>query len=211
VALYEQLASVAQALANAKRLELIELLAQGPRAVVELAEAAGLRVTTTSAQLQTFKRPGPVAPERARTIGSSAADPDVAALYAQALGVAAAHSAEVDAAARRHLGRDDGEHTDRDELLRRVRAGRAALIDVRPPTEYAAGHIPGAVSIPLAELAQRLDEPPEDREIVANCRGAYCVSHDAVRLLRARGRRAARLADGIVEWQAAGKPLSLPA
>jgi rhodanese-related sulfurtransferase len=128
------------------------------------------------------------------------------------LGDAATHSAALDAAAWRYLDRDDGEHIDRDELLRRARAGRAVLIDVRPPIESAAGHIPGAVSIPLAELAERLDELPEDREIVAYCRGAYCVfSHDAVRLLRARGRRAVRLADGIVERQAAGKPLSLPA
>jgi rhodanese-related sulfurtransferase len=86
------------------------------------------------------------------------------------------------------------------------------VLDVRPAIEYAAGHIPGAVSIPLAELAERLDELPEDIEIVAYCRGAYCVfSHDAVRLLSARGRRAVRLADGIVEWQAAGEPLSITA
>lgn len=165
---------------------------------------------TTSAHLQTCKRPGPVASERAgTTIGSSAAEPDVAALYAQVLGVAAAHSAEVDAAARRYLGRVDGEHSDRDELLRRVRAGRAAHMDVRSSIEYAAGHIPGAVSIPLAE---RLDEPPEDRESVAYCRGSCCVfSHGGVRLLRPRARRAVRLTDGIVEWEAAGQPLSLPA
>jgi rhodanese-related sulfurtransferase len=211
VALYEQLASVAKALASAKRLESLELLVQGPRGVVELAQAAGPGLTT-SAHLKTFKRAGLVASERAGTrIRYNAADPDVAALYPQALGVAAAYSAEVDAAARRHLGRDDGEHIDRDEPLRRGRAGRAVLIDVRPPIELAAGHIPGAVSIPLAELAERLDGLPEDRENVAYCRGAYYVSHDAVRLLCARGRRAVRLADGIVEWQAAGKPLSLPA
>jgi rhodanese-related sulfurtransferase len=212
-ALYEHLARVGKALGNGKRLMLIELLVQGPRGVVELAEAARLGVTTTSAHLQTLKQAGLVAAERAgTTIRYSVAAPDVAALYAQLLDVAAAHSADVDAAARRYLGPDDTEHIGREELLRRVRAGRAVVLDVRPAIEYAAGHIPGAVSIPLAELAERLDELPEDIEIVAYCRGAYCVfSHDAVRLLSARGRRAVRLADGIVEWQAAGEPLSITA
>jgi rhodanese-related sulfurtransferase len=212
-ALYEHLARVGKALGNGKRLMLIELLVQGPRGVVELAEAARLGVTTTSAHLQTLKQAGLVAAERAgTTIRYSVAAPDVAALYAQLLDVAAAHSADVDAAARRYLGPDDTEHIGREELLRRVRAGRAVVLDVRPAIKYAAGHIPGAVSIPLAELAERLDELPEDIEIVAYCRGAYCVfSHDAVRLLSARGRRAVRLADGIVEWQAAGEPLSITA
>lgn len=212
-ALYEHLARVGKALGNGKRLMLIELLVQGPRGVVELAEAARLGVTTTSAHLQTLKQAGLVAAERAgTTIRYSVAAPDVAALYAQLLDVAAAHSADVDAAARRYLGPDDTEHIGREELLRRVRAGRAVVLDVRPAIEYAAGHIPGAVSIPLAELAERLDELSEDIEIVAYCRGAYCVfSHDAVRLLSARGRRAVRLADGIVEWQAAGEPLSITA
>jgi rhodanese-related sulfurtransferase len=212
-ALYEHLARVGKALGNGKRLMLIELLVQGPRGVVELAEAARLGVTTTSAHLQTLKQAGLVAAERAgTTIRYSVAAPDVAALYAQLLDVAAAHSADVDAAARRYLGPDDTERIGREELLRRVRAGRAVVLDVRPAIEYAAGHIPGAVSIPLAELAERLDELPEDIEIVAYCRGAYCVfSHDAVRLLSARGRRAVRLADGIVEWQAAGEPLSITA
>lgn len=212
-ALYEHLARVGKALGNGKRLELIELLVQGPRGVVDLAGAAGLGVTTTSAHLQTLKHAGLVATERAgTTIRYSVAAPDVAALYAQLLDVAAAHSADVHAAARRYLGPDDAEHIRREELLSRVRAGRALVLDVRPAIEYAAGHIPGAVSIPLAELAERLDELPEALEIVAYCRGAYCVfSHDAVRLLSARGRRAVRLTDGIVEWQAAGEPLSITA
>ncbi len=213
LALYEQLARVGKALGNGNRLELIELLVQGPRGVVELAKAAGLGVTTTSAHLQTLKHAGLVAAERAgTTIRYSVAAPDVAALYAQLLDVAAAHSADVDAAARRYLGPDDAEQIGREELLRRVSAGHAVVLDVRPAMEYAAGHIPGAVSIPLAELAERLDELPEDLEVVAYCRGAYCVfSHDAVRFLTAHGRRAVRLAEGIVEWQAAGEPLSAAA
>ena len=213
LALYEQLARVGKALGNGNRLELIELLVQGPRGVVELAKAAGLGVTTTSAHLQTLKHAGLVVAERAgTTIRYSVAAPDVAALYAQLLDVAAAHSADVDAAARRYLGPDDAEQIGREELLRRVSAGHAVVLDVRPAMEYAAGHIPGAVSIPLAELAERLDELPEDLEVVAYCRGAYCVfSHDAVRFLTAHGRRAVRLAEGIVEWQAAGEPLSAAA
>jgi rhodanese-related sulfurtransferase/DNA-binding MarR family transcriptional regulator len=208
--LYEYLAKVGKALGNGKRLELIELLMQGPRGVVELAEAAGLGVTTTSAHLQTLKQAGLVAAERAgTTIRYRIVAPDVAALYAQLLDVAVSHSADVDAAARRYLGPDDAEHIGRDELLRRVRDGRAMVLDVRPAFEYAAGHIPDAVSIPMAELAERLDELPECLEIVAYCRGTYCTfSHDAVELLSARGRRAVRLADGIVGWQASGRRLS---
>ena len=213
LALYEQLARVGKALGNGNRLELIELLVQGPRGVVELAKAAGLGVTTTSAHLQTLKHAGLVVAERAgTTIRYSVAAPDVAALYAQLLDVAAAHSADVDAAARRYLGPDDAEQIGREELLRRVSAGQAIVLDVRPAMEYAAGHIPGAMSIPLDELAERLEELPPDIDIVAYCRGAYCVfSHDAVRLLTSHGHRAVRLADGILEWQLAGKPLSTTA
>lgn len=212
-ALFEQLARVGKALGNGTRLALIELLAQGPRGVVELAQAAGLKVTTTSAHLQTLKNAGLVVADRAgTTIRYSVADDDVAALYGQLLHVAAANLAEVDAAARRYLGPDDTEQIGREELLRRVSAGQAVVLDVRPAMEYAAGHIPGALSIPLDELAERIQELPPDLEIVAYCRGTYCVfSHDAVRLLTSRGHRAVRLVDGIVEWQLAGKPLSTTA
>lgn len=213
LALYEQLARVGKALGNGNRLALIELLAQAPRGVVELAQAAGLNVTTTSAHLQTLKHAGLVAAERAgTTIRYRVADDDVAALYGQLLDVAAAHLAEVDAAARRYLGPDDTEQIDREELLRRASAGRAVVLDVRPAMEYAAGHIPGAMSIPLDELAERIEELPPDMEIVAYCRGAYCVfSHDAVRFLTSHGRRAVSLADGILEWRLAGEPLSVTA
>lgn len=120
-----------------------------------------------------------------------------------------AHLADVEVAARAHLGPADTEQIDREELLRRVGAGDAVVLDVRPVVEYAAGHIPGALSIPLDELTERLEELPAHLEVVAYCRGAYCVfSHDAVRLLSAHGRQAVRLADGIVEWHAAGQPLS---
>ncbi len=212
-ALFEHVARVGKALGNGKRLELLELLAQGPRGVVELADTAGLKVTTTSAHLQSLKHAGLVAGQReGTTIRYSLAGDDVAALYGQLLDVAAAHLADVEVAARRHLGPDDTEQIDRQELVRRVEAGDAIIVDVRPPKEYASGHIPGAISIPLDELADRLDELPDNLDIVAYCRGPYCLfSHDAVRLLSARGRRALRLADGIVEWQAAGQPLSTAA
>lgn len=208
--LYEHLARVGKALGNGKRLELIELLAQGPRGVIELAEAAGLALTTTSSHLQALKHAGLVASDRdGTTIRYRLADADVAALYGQLLDVAGAHLPDVQAAAQRYLGPEDTEEIGREELLRLVSAGDAVIVDVRPPMEYAAGHILGAISIPLDELAERLDELPEDLEVVAYCRGVYCTySHDAVRFLSSRGRSALRLADGIVEWQAAGEPLS---
>jgi rhodanese-related sulfurtransferase/predicted transcriptional regulator len=208
--LFEELARVGKALGSGKRLELIDLLAQGARGVVELAKAAGLNVTTTSAHLQTLKHAGLVSADRdGTTIRYSLASEGVAALYSQLLEVAAAQLADVDAAARRYLGPDDTEVIGRDELLRRVGTGEAIVVDVRPAMEYSAGHIPGALSIPLDELIERLDELPPEIEVVAYCRGVYCAfSHDAVRLLNSVGRRAVRLADGILEWQVAGNPMA---
>lgn len=203
---FDQLARVGKALGNGSRLALIELLAQAPRGVVELAEVAGLNVTTTSAHLQTLRRAGLVTGDRTgTTIRYRLADDDVTDLYDRLLKVASAHVADVEVAARRYLGPDDTEAITREELLRRVGAGQALVLDVRPAHEYAAGHIPGAVSIPFDELSDRLAELPLDLDIVAYCRGVYCTfSHDAVRLLAARGHRAVRLEDGIVDWQLAG-------
>jgi rhodanese-related sulfurtransferase len=146
------------------------------------------------------------------TIRYRLAGDDVAALFAQLRTVAAAHLADVDRARTRYLGTQDGDDTeqvDREELLRRARAGEAIVLDVRPAPEFAAGHIPGAVSIPLDELPDRLAELPADVEVVAYCRGAYCVlAHDAVRQLTARGRRAVRLAEGMLEWRLADQPVA---
>jgi rhodanese-related sulfurtransferase/predicted transcriptional regulator len=208
--LFEELARVAKALGNDKRLELIELLIQRSRGVVELAEAAGLNVTTASAHLQVLKQVGLVTAVRdGTTVRHHIASLDVAALYGQLLAVALAQSAGVEAAVRRYLGTEDTEAIDRDELLRRVEAGEAIVVDVRPEEEYAAGHIPGAISIPMNSLADRLSELPTELEVVAYCRGIYCAfSHDAVRLLTAHGYRAVRLADGILEWKLAGKSLA---
>lgn len=156
--------------------------------------------------------PRPAAHRTGTAIRYSISGSDVAGLYGRLLDVAAARSADVDVAARRYLSPDYTEHIGREELLRRVSGGDAMVLDVRPALKFGAGHIPGATSIPLAQLVERLDALPADQEIVAYCRGAYCTfSHDAVRLLNSRGRRAVRLADGIVEWQAAGEPLTATA
>jgi len=208
--LFDQLARVGKALASGKRLELLDLLAQCPRGVAELAATAGLGMTSTSAHLQTLKHAGLVTTSRdGTTIRYRLADTDVAALCTQLRAVAAAHISDVDPARRGYLGAEDTEQIGRQELLRRARAGEVLVLDVRPAPEYAAGHIPGAVSIPVEELPGRLAELPDDVEVVAYCRGAYCVfAHDAVRLLTAHGRRAVRLSDGMLEWRLAGQPVA---
>ena len=211
--LFEQLARVGKALGSGKRLELLDLLAQGPRSVAELAAAAGLGMTTASAHLQTLKQAGLVTTSReGTTIRYRLAGSDVAALYVQMRQVAAAHLADVDAARRSYIGDDDTEQIGRDELLRRAAAGEVTILDVRPVPEYAAGHVPGAISIPIEELTERLADLPTDTEIVAYCRGPYCVfAYEAVRLLTAHGRRAVRLADGMLEWRLAEQSVEVGA
>jgi rhodanese-related sulfurtransferase/DNA-binding transcriptional ArsR family regulator len=208
-ALFEQFARVGKALSSPKRLELVDLLAQGERTVESLARTAGLGVTTCSAHLQTLKQAHLVTTRKDGVrVHYRLTGPDVAALYGHLQEVAATHLRDLEPAARAYLGPEDTEAIDRNELLRRARAGQVTVIDVRPAEEYAAGHIPGAVSVPLAELADRLDTLPADRKIVAYCRGAYCVmAHDAVRRLRADGRAAARLRDGMLEWRLAALPV----
>jgi rhodanese-related sulfurtransferase/DNA-binding transcriptional ArsR family regulator len=208
-ALFDQFARVGKALGSGKRLELLDLLAQGERTVDSLARAAGLGMTTASAHLQTLKQANLAATRRDGTkIYYRLAGSDVAALYALVRTVASEHLPDVEAARTAYLGTGT-EQVTREELLDRVRAGHATVIDVRPAEEYAAGHIPGAVSIPLEELPKRLAELPADQEIVAYCRGAYCVlAHDAVRLLTAEGRSARRLADGMLEWRLADLPVA---
>ena len=208
--LFEQFAAVGKALGNAKRLELLDLLAQGPRSVEALAVAAGLGLTTCSANLQTLRQAGLVSTRRDKTkVIYSLAGPDVAALYADLRAVAQTHLAETDRARLAYLGGDDVEEVPREELVRRAETGDVVVLDVRPEEEYAAAHIPGAVSVPVTELAERLAELPADVEVVAYCRGAYCVlAHDAVRLLRERGRPARKLVDGMLEWRLAGLPVT---
>ncbi len=208
--LFEQFAAVGKALGNAKRLELLDLLAQGPRSVEALAEAAGLGLTTCSASLQTLRQTGLVTTRRDKTkVIYSLAGPDVATLYAGLRSVAQTHRAETERARLAYLGGDDVEQVPREELLRRAESGDVVVLDVRPAEEYTAAHIPGAISIPVDQLADRLAELPANLDVVAYCRGAYCVlAHDAVRLLAKQGRSARKLVDGMLEWQLAGLPVA---
>jgi rhodanese-related sulfurtransferase/DNA-binding transcriptional ArsR family regulator len=211
-ALYEQFARAGKGLSNPKRLELLDLIAQGEYTVDALATAAGLGLSTASMHLQALKDAGLVRTRREGTfVHYRLAGDDVAALLALLRTVATTHLADADRAAADYLGASAAEDSDavaRDELLRRVRTGDVVVLDVRPTTEYAAGHIPGAVSVPLDDLEQRLEDLPEGVEFVAYCRGAYCVlAYLAVDRLTASGRSARRLREGMLEWRLAGLPV----
>lgn len=207
--LYDAFAASGKALASGKRLELLDLLAQGERTVDALAKAAGLNLTTASAHLQTLKQAGFVTTRREGVrIHYRLSGDDVARLFALLRKVAEAHQAAVPAARDAYLGEDGAAEVTREELRARIEAGDVVVLDVRPVEEYRAGHIPGAVSIPVAELAERINELPEDTEIVVYCRGEYCVlAYDAVRLLTDYGRRAIRLDDGMLEWRLSELPV----
>jgi len=200
--LYNAVARVGQALSSGTRLKMLELLAQGERPVVELAGVAGLNVTTASAHLQALRQAGLVVSRRdGRRILYRLSGADVAALVAQLCAVAEAHRPDVRAELEAALPTDDIRLMDRAELLAASDAGQVVVLDVRPGEEYAAGHLPGAISIPLDELTERISEIPADVEVVAYCRGRYCVlSHLAVRLLAEHGLDARLAADGILEW-----------
>ena len=210
--LFEQYARVGKALSAPTRLDLLDLLAQGERTVDALAKAAGVGLSTASMHLQTLRAAGLVRTRKEGTrVHYRLSGDDVAGLYADLRDVALSHLADADRAAVAYLGGDDaGEAEDvpREELLRRARTGQVVVLDVRPRHEYAAGHIPGAVSVPVEELEQRLAELPANVAVVAYCRGAYCVlAYDAVRLLTRHGRSARRLREGMLEWRLAGMPI----
>ncbi|WP_437045128.1 ArsR/SmtB family transcription factor [Streptomyces sp. enrichment culture] len=207
--LYDAFAASGKALASGKRLELLDLLAQGERTVDALAKAAGLNLTTASAHLQALKQAGFVATRREGVrIHYRLAGDDVAQLFALLRKVADRHQAAVPAARDAYLGQDASAELSCEELWTRIAAGDVVVLDVRPVEEYQAGHIPGALSIPVDELAGRINELPEDLEIVVYCRGEYCVlAYDAVRLLTDRGRRAIRLNDGMLEWRLSELPV----
>lgn len=208
-ALFAEFAAVGKVLGNPNRLELLDLLAQGPRSVEDLAAAAALGMSTCSAHLQSLRQAGLVHSRReGKRIYYSLAGDDVAGLWEHLRRVAQAHRPHTELARRAYLGPEDTEAVGTDQLLRRLDRGDAVVLDVRPVPEYVGGHLPGAVHIPLEELADRIAELPRDREVVAYCRGQYCVlAHDAVRLLNARGLRARRAEDGMLEWRLAGLPL----
>ncbi|TDO33961.1 rhodanese-related sulfurtransferase [Kribbella sp. VKM Ac-2527] len=210
-ALFEEFAQVGKALGSPKRLELLDLLAQGERSVEILAGRANLGLTTASNHLQLLRQAGLVSTRKEGTkVYYRLAGEDVATLWAQLRDVAAARVAGVDRARRTYLGDDDITEMTRDELLHRLEAGDVTVVDVRPPEEYAAGHIQGAISIPVDELADRLAELPSDATIVAYCRGSYCVmAHDAIRILTTKGLPALRLTDGMLEWRLAGLPVAV--
>ncbi|OLP02259.1 ArsR family transcriptional regulator [Mycolicibacterium porcinum] len=212
VRLYEAFAASGKALSNPSRLELLDLLSQGERTVDSVARAAGLNLTTASAHLQTLKQAGFVATRRsgARIYYRLSGD-DVAELFALLRKVAEAHQAEVPAARDDYLlsGNPESAAIHRDQLPDRVADG-AVILDVRPAEEYRAGHIPGAVSIPVDELGERIGELPTDTDIVVYCRGEYCVfAYDAVRLLAEHGRRPIRLNNGMLEWRLAKLPVTV--
>jgi rhodanese-related sulfurtransferase/DNA-binding transcriptional ArsR family regulator len=208
-ALYDAFAASGKALASGKRLELLDLLAQGERTVDALAKAAGLNLTTASAHLQTLKQAGFVATRREGVrIHYRLAGDDVARLFALLRKVADRHQAAVPAARDAYLGEDGAAEVTHEELLARAEAGNVVVLDVRPLEEYLAGHIPGALCIPVAELTDRIGELPEDTDVVVYCRGEYCaLAYDAVRLLTDHGRRAVRLNDGMLEWRLADLPV----
>jgi len=212
-ALYAEFAAVGKVLGSAKRLELLDLLAQGPRSVEDLAAAADLGMSTCSAHLQTLREAGLAGTRReGRRVYYFLAGDDVGDLWARLRQVAQGHRPHTELARRAYLGPDDTTAVDTDELLARLAAGDSVVLDVRPYPEYAAGHLPGALHIPLEELADRLAELPSDTEIVAYCRGQYCVlARDAVRLLTGHGLQARRAAEGMLEWRVAGLPIEAAA
>ena len=209
-ALFAQFARVGKALASANRLELLEFLAQGERSVDALARVSGLSVANTSQHLQQLRQAGLVtARKEGVTVYYSLSDKDVVALVDKLRDVAERHLAEVEQLVSRYLTvKDDLEPVPARELLKRARQGLVTVIDVRPEEEYAAGHLPGAVNIPLASLEKQLRDFDREKEVVAYCRGPHCVlAFEAVARLRAKGFEARRLQDGFPEWELAGLPV----
>ena len=208
--LFAQFAAVAKALGHPQRLEILEMLAQGERSVDALAERLGLPIANVSQHLRLMRQAGLLASRRAgKHIHYSLSDPSVLALTGALQQVAERNLSQV----REVLGgyfreRDAMEPVSRKELTRRIKDDAVVVLDVRPPDEFAAGHLPQAINIPLKTLKRRLREIPEGREIVAYCRGPYCVlAFEAVSLLRKHGYSARRLEEGYPEWQSAGLPV----
>ena len=208
--LYAELAILGKALANRHRLELLDLLGQGDRSVEELAREAALSVANASAHLQVLRRARLVeAEKRGLNVFYRLAAPEVFQLWRTLRDVGNMRLAEITRLAENYfVDREELEAVDKEELLRLLKDEAVTVIDVRPEVEYEQGHIPAARSVPVENLERRLAELPRDVEVVAYCRGPYCVySDEAVRLLHSRGFRARRLGEGFPEWRAAGYPI----
>ncbi len=206
-AIYEQLARIGKALSAPKRLELLDLLCQGPRSVEALAEQAAISVANASQHLQVLRAARLVETEKKGLyVEYRLADDDVGSFFVGLRGLAESRLAEVEQVARAYFAQRGAlQPVAGVELLRRVRNGEVTVLDVRPLEEYQAGHIPGALSIPVAQLKARLKELPKQREVVAYCRGPYCVmAVEAVELLRKKGFKAQRMEQGVVDWRARG-------
>jgi rhodanese-related sulfurtransferase len=211
-AIYEQLARVGKAVASPRRLEVLDLLCEGPRTVDALATQIGQSLANTSHHLQVLRAAHLVESERAGThVTYRVAGDDVRALFQTVRGLAESRLAEIERVTRSFLEeREAMEPIDSVALVARMRAGSVTLLDVRPTEEYQAGHVPGSVSVPLGQLEGRIEELPRGRGIVAYCRGPYCVlALEAVELLRSRGFDAVRMEDGVREWRARGFDLEL--
>ena len=205
-ALFEAIALMGKAFASPRRLELLDLLAQAPRTVEELARASGQSSANASQHLQALHAAGMVSREREGTsVRYSLAGDEALRMWLALRDVAAAQLADVERAARDYLG-EEVEAIGRDELRSRLARGDVVLVDVRPVEEFEAAHIEGASSIPFDQLERRIAELPADREVIAYCRGPFCAyAHEAVRVLRAAGRPARRLQEGVPEWRLAEK------
>jgi rhodanese-related sulfurtransferase/DNA-binding transcriptional ArsR family regulator len=208
--LFDEFANVAKALSSGRRAEIVDVLANGERSVESLAEELDLSIANVSQHLQILRRAGLVSSRREGTfIYYRLAASEVLTFWRSLQEIAGKRRAEVDRLAKSYLGERDGlEPVTKEELARRLRRKDSPLVlDVRPAEEYEAGHIPGAVSIPVSELRRRLREIPKRREIVAYCRGAYCAfAPEAVRYLRRKGYKAKLLDQGLPDWKAAGLP-----
>lgn len=213
IELFDQFARVAQALASGRRVEIVDVLANGERTVEDLSAQVGMSVANTSQHLQVLKDAGVVAATRHGTrVRYRLASPVVYQFWVALRTLAVDRLPDVQGLVEEYLGSREGlEPLSGDELLARLKAGEPlVVVDVRPAEEYRAAHVAGAVSIPLAELEQRLSELPSDREVVAYCRGPYCAfAPEAVRTLREHGYAARYLADGLPEWAAAGREVEL--
>lgn len=210
--LYEQFARAAKAVASPKRIELLELMAQSERTVEALAEATGMGVTNTSAHLQVLRRASLVETRKEATkVHYRLASDEVAAFLAALRNLARSRLADVNQIVQDYfLARDALEPVGRSELVERAGRGDVLILDVRPQEEFLAGHIPGAVSVPLDQLDATLARLPKRRQVVAYCRGPYCVlAPQAVQRLREKGFKARRLEDGMPEWRLAGLPVAV--